>query len=85
MKTLSLRGAVKFFGEMSGGMERVRHAALEEAAEVIEARAKALIGHQQPNWPPLKPETITRKSAGMPDGKSLHGAGAASNSRTGLA
>jgi hypothetical protein len=63
LKTFSLLGAVKFFGELSR-MEHVRHSALEEAAQMIEDRAKELIGHQQSSWPPLKPETVAHKATG---------------------
>jgi phage gpG-like protein len=35
--------------------------ALETAAQLVETRAKNLIGVPKPEWPPLKPETLARK------------------------
>jgi len=38
--------------------------AIVRACLMVQRKAKALIGHEQPFWPPLKPETIARKSKG---------------------
>jgi phage gpG-like protein len=42
-------------------IEAAKRAAIEEACVIVEARAKGMIGHPNPGWPPLKPETITHK------------------------
>jgi hypothetical protein len=42
-------------------IEAAKRAALEEACQIVKARAQNLIGHPQPSWPPLAPETIEHK------------------------
>jgi hypothetical protein len=64
MKTLDLLSAAKLFHDLSSGMGRAEHAALEASARVIKREAKSLIGHEQSTWPPLQPDTIARKANG---------------------
>jgi phage gpG-like protein len=47
-------------------MEAVEHAALEQAAAVVEDAAKHAIGTYEFNWPPLAPSTLARKAADTP-------------------
>lgn len=45
-------------------VEHSNHRAIESAATMLETEAKESLGHYQAGWPPLKPETIARKSTG---------------------
>jgi phage gpG-like protein len=53
-----------FLAGAAAEMRHHKHQALEEAAKIIEKKAKALIGTHEANWPPLQPETIARKATG---------------------
>jgi hypothetical protein len=41
------------------GLPKTINAALEKAAQLVKDEAKRVIGHYQPGWPKLKPQTIT--------------------------
>jgi hypothetical protein len=42
-------------------IEAAKRAAIEEACLIVKERAKGMIGHPNPGWAPLKPETIAHK------------------------
>lgn len=60
----SLAEAAARFARVSIGLKIIDHACLEEAGQIIEAEAKRVIGTYDYGWPPLKPETIERKTTG---------------------
>jgi hypothetical protein len=43
------------------GVKSAEHEIVEVACEMVEAKAKGLIGHPHSWWPPLAPETLKRK------------------------
>ena len=49
------------FAASAVDIEAAKHAALEEACQMVKERAKGLIGHPNDSWPPLAPETLKRK------------------------
>ena len=58
---LNLAEAAARFAAAAVDIEAAKHAALEEACQIVEERAKGLIGHPNTSWPPLAPETLKRK------------------------
>jgi hypothetical protein len=55
MKEFSLLGFARHLATMEAALEIERHRGLERAAEVVERRAKANIGHYQDAAPPFAP------------------------------
>jgi hypothetical protein len=53
-------GALRF-AAAAADIELAKRAALEEACQLVETRAKGLLGHPNDHWAPLKPETIAHK------------------------
>lgn len=50
---------------MIAAEQAAKHEALEEAAQIIETKAKSFMGNYGAGtWPPLKPATIERKATG---------------------
>ncbi len=47
--------------EWAENIERGIDAAMERSCKIVQARAKGLIGHEQPEWPPLDESTIAEK------------------------
>lgn len=78
MREMSLAG---FIGHMTGAivaLERCEHHAMEQAAQVVEVRAKAIIGHYQtdtgifPPWAQLADSTMAdRARLGFPENEPL--------------
>jgi phage gpG-like protein len=58
---MNLAEAAARFAAAAVDIELAKHAALEEACQIVEERAKGLIGHPNGHWAPLKPETIAHK------------------------
>ena len=58
---MGLAEAAARFAAAAVDIEAAKHAALEEACQLVEERAKGLIGHPNASWPPLAPETLKRK------------------------
>ncbi|MBM7045445.1 hypothetical protein [Rhizobium lusitanum] len=70
MADFTLDSMAAFLTELAIAMPMAHHTALEQAAAVVEAEAKAEIGHYQgaagpfAAWAPLRPETIAQKANG---------------------
>ena len=60
----SLAAFAGFLSGISVEMHHHQHDALERAAKIVQTEAKSYPGHYQPGWPPLKQETIDRKTTG---------------------
>ena len=58
---MNLAEAAARFAAAAVDIEAAKLAALEEACQLVEERAKGLIGHPNASWPPLAPETLKRK------------------------
>ncbi len=63
MREFSLTSFATFLGALAV-VEHVNHEALEHAAVIVETEAKRVIGTYDYGWPPLKPETIAKKTTG---------------------
>ena len=61
MGIMNLAQAAARMAAAAVDIEVAKHAALEEACQLVEERAKSLIGHPHASWPPLRPETIAHK------------------------
>jgi hypothetical protein len=61
MGIMNLVEAAARFAAAAADIEVAKRAALEEACQLVEERAKSLIGVPHAEWPPLQPETIARK------------------------
>lgn len=59
-----LASAASFFGSLVAQIDRSTHAALDEAATIVQSEAKRVIGTYDYGWPPLKPATVARKANG---------------------
>lgn len=57
-----------FVAELAALQAHVEHGQsyLEKAGEVVEKEAKSAIGTYKYGWPPLAPETVTKKGADTP-------------------
>jgi hypothetical protein len=49
---------------MEADVKLAQEAAVVKGCQMIQRAAKRQIGHEQPYWPPLKPETIAHKANG---------------------
>jgi phage gpG-like protein len=63
---MSLAGFASLLQEAVRSMPVLLHAAMEHAAQVVEAEAKRVIGTHEYGWPPLAESTLARKSADTP-------------------
>ena len=58
---MNLAESAARFAAAAADIEAAKLAALEEACQLVEERAKGLIGHPNSQWPPLAAETLKRK------------------------
>jgi len=49
---------------MEADLELAKEVAVVKGCKMIQKTAKGMLGHEQPFWPPLQPETIARKAHG---------------------
>jgi hypothetical protein len=64
MKFSSLGGFAAHLLTIEADLELAREVCVEKACRMVEKEAKAAIGTYRFEWPPLQPETITRKARG---------------------
>lgn len=64
MRVFSLGEFASHLLTMKADVEAAEEAIVVKGCEMVAKRAKQLIGHPQPFWPPLKEETIARKARG---------------------
>lgn len=62
--TISLLQAAAMITAASAAMKHAEHSLLDEGAKILQAEAKRVLGTYEYGWPPLKPATVARKSAG---------------------
>jgi len=66
MREFSLTSFAAFATGMIVEIDKAKHQALEQGAQIIETEAKRVIGTYDYGWPPLAPSTLERKSADTP-------------------
>ncbi len=64
MKTFSLGEMAAHFLTMEADIRLAEEAAVVSGCKLIQRKAKGMLGHEQPIWQGLKPETIARKAHG---------------------
>jgi phage gpG-like protein len=62
----NLASAAMFFGALAHEIKHGEHDGLEEAAKIVEAESKRVIGTYDYGWPPLAESTLKRKAADTP-------------------
>jgi phage gpG-like protein len=61
LATMNLLEAIARMAAAQAAVAEAEHAALEAAAKMVETRAKGMIGHPNPGWPPLAESTLQHK------------------------
>src|SRR5271165_5330605 len=64
MREFSLLGFIAELKMIERDMEELPKVIVARACAMIQKQAKAQIGHEHEEWPPLKPATIARKARG---------------------
>jgi len=62
--TFSLGDFAAHLLTMEADIKAAEEVAIVRACKIVQRTAKNMIGHEQPYWPELKPETIARKAHG---------------------
>ena len=64
MKTFTIGEFVAHVATMQADVKLAEEAAVVAGCKLVQRVAKRILGHPQPDWPPLQPETIERKARG---------------------
>ena len=63
-KVFSLGEFAAHLATVQADIRAAEEAAVVQACKIVKRTAKGMIGHEQPMWQGLKPETIARKARG---------------------